>query len=108
MVSVHIVIYLSVTTRDEETEQIIFWLVRDKSDDDSSLASPSYDSYVYSSPRHEDLSISNTTVGSTHAINGKPMDSTSIPTNQPTEILAGSSVLADRNGAPNKGERLVL
>jgi len=83
-------------------------LVRDKSDDDSSLASPSSDSYVYSSPRHEDLSLNNTHVGSTHANNGKPTDATSIPTNQPTEIIAGSSVLADGNGAPNKGERLVL
>jgi serine/threonine-protein kinase OSR1/STK39 len=83
-------------------------IARDKSDDDSSLASPSYDSYVYSSPRHEDLSLNNTHVGSTHANNGKPTDATSIPTNQPTEIIAGSSVLADGNGAPNKGERLVL
>ncbi|XP_010429864.1 PREDICTED: STE20/SPS1-related proline-alanine-rich protein kinase-like isoform X2 [Camelina sativa] len=79
-------------------------IARDKSDDDSSLASPSYDSYVYSSPRHEDLSQNNTTAGSTHAVNGKSMDSSSIQTNQPTEILAGSSVLADRNGAPHKGE----
>jgi len=79
-------------------------IARDKSDDDSSLASPSYDSYVYSSPRHEDLSLNNTHVGSTHANNGKPTDATSIPTNQPTEIIAGSSVLADGNGAPNKGE----
>lgn len=78
----------------------ILWLGRDKSDDDISLASPSYDNYVYSSPRHEDLSLNNTTVASTHANNGKSTDSTSIATNQPTEILAGSCV--------SKGERLVL
>ena len=77
-----------------------FWLGRDKSDDDISVASPSYDNYVYSSPRHEDLSLNNTTVASGHAINGKSTDSTSIATNQPTEILAGSCV--------TKGERLVL
>ncbi|VVB11562.1 unnamed protein product [Arabis nemorensis] len=73
-------------------------IARDKSDDDSSLASPSYDNYLYSSPRHEDLSLNSSTVGTTHAINGKSMDSTTIPTNQPTEILT------DRNVAPNKGE----
>ncbi|XP_024006717.1 serine/threonine-protein kinase OSR1 isoform X2 [Eutrema salsugineum] len=83
-------------------------IARDKSDDDSSLASPSYDNYVYSSPRHEDLSSSNTGAASTHAINGKSVDSTSIPTNQPTEILAGSCGLADRNVAPNKGESLFI
>ncbi|CAN8272097.1 unnamed protein product [Cochlearia groenlandica] len=66
---------------EKKTEQIIFWLVRDKSDDDSSLASPSYDNYVYSSPRHEDLSLNNTTAASTHPNNGKSMDSTSISTN---------------------------
>ncbi|KAL1205605.1 Serine/threonine-protein kinase BLUS1 [Cardamine amara subsp. amara] len=79
-------------------------IARDKSDDDSSLASPSYDNYVYSSPRHEDISLNNATHGNTHAINGKSMDSTSIPTNQPTEILAGNGVLADRKVAANKGE----
>ncbi|KAF3520245.1 hypothetical protein DY000_02062130 [Brassica cretica] len=67
-------------------------IARDKSDDDISLASPSYDNYVYSSPRHEDLSLNNTTVASAHAINGKSTDSTSITANQPTEILAGSCV----------------
>ncbi|XP_022560678.2 STE20/SPS1-related proline-alanine-rich protein kinase isoform X3 [Brassica napus] len=67
-------------------------IARDKSDDDISLASPSYDNYVYSSPRHEDLSLNNTTVASAHAINEKSTDSTSITANQPTEILAGSCV----------------
>ncbi|CAN7128972.1 unnamed protein product, partial [Brassica rapa subsp. narinosa] len=67
-------------------------IARDKSDDDISVASPSYDNYVYSSPRHEDLSLNNTTVASGHAINGKSTDSTSIATNQPTEIPAGSCV----------------
>ncbi|KAF8103090.1 hypothetical protein N665_0188s0048 [Sinapis alba] len=71
-------------------------IARDKSDDDISVASPSYDNYVYSSPRHEDLSLNNTTVASAHAINGKSTDSTSIATNQPTEILSGSCL--------NKGE----
>ncbi|XP_033131639.1 STE20/SPS1-related proline-alanine-rich protein kinase isoform X2 [Brassica rapa] len=65
-------------------------IARDKSDDDISVASPSYDNYVYSSPRHEDLSLYN--VASAHAINGKSTDSTSIATNQPTEIPAGSCV----------------
>ncbi|KAH0919132.1 hypothetical protein HID58_026792 [Brassica napus] len=65
-------------------------IARDKSDDDISVASPSYDNYVYSSPRHEDLSLNN--VASAHAINGKSTDSTSIATNQPTEIPAGSCV----------------
>uniref|UniRef100_A0A1J3K5Q4 Serine/threonine-protein kinase fray2 n=3 Tax=Noccaea caerulescens TaxID=107243 RepID=A0A1J3K5Q4_NOCCA len=73
-------------------------IARDKSDDDSSLASPSYDNYLYSSPRHEDLSSHYPNVASTHAVNGKSMDSSSIPSNQPTEILA------DRNVVSNKGE----
>uniref|UniRef100_M4CHB7 Protein kinase domain-containing protein n=1 Tax=Brassica campestris TaxID=3711 RepID=M4CHB7_BRACM len=67
-------------------------IARDKSDDDISVASPSYDNYVYSSPRHEDLSLYN--VASAHAINGKSTDSTSIATNQPTEIPAGSCVMS--------------
>ncbi|XP_018452520.1 serine/threonine-protein kinase BLUS1 isoform X1 [Raphanus sativus] len=67
-------------------------IARDKSDDDSSLASPSYDNYVYSSPRHEDLSLNNSAVASAHASNGKPMDSTSVTTNHPTEIPAGNCV----------------
>ncbi|KAF2608533.1 hypothetical protein F2Q68_00046714 [Brassica cretica] len=66
-------------------------IARDKSDDES-VASPSYDNYIYSSPRHEDLSLNNTTVASMHASNGKPMDSTSVATNQPTEIPAGNCV----------------
>ncbi|CAH2067917.1 unnamed protein product [Thlaspi arvense] len=77
-------------------------IVRDKSDDDSSLASPSYDNYVYSSPRHEDLFLNHSTAGSTQAVHWKSMDSTSIPTNQQPEILAESDktqdVLQNGNG----------
>ncbi|XP_010532051.1 PREDICTED: STE20/SPS1-related proline-alanine-rich protein kinase-like isoform X2 [Tarenaya hassleriana] len=76
----------------------------DKSDDDSSLASPSYDNYVFSSPRHDDQSVNNTNVGSLHSIPEKSSNSVSVPSNSRTVHLAGSVVSPDRNSAPTRGE----
>ncbi|XP_010539558.1 PREDICTED: serine/threonine-protein kinase BLUS1-like isoform X2 [Tarenaya hassleriana] len=77
----------------------------DKSDDDSSLASPSYDNYVFSSPRLDDQSVNNTNGGSLHAISEKSSNSASIPSNLGTVVLAGSAVSPDSNSAPIKEEK---
>ncbi|XVF25323.1 hypothetical protein REPUB_Repub13aG0203600 [Reevesia pubescens] len=78
----------------------------ERSDDDSSIASPSHELNVMS-PCHDDLVESNPGEKPVLELNGKSSDNMTKPSHQRTASISGSTSIPETNVLPIKGERLV-